>query len=226
MLGRAGFAGLMATAVAVPYAMNNTGLAEKVGLTQAAEQTAQASIGAAGTGLPGGAGQPATQHQSILGLSHEDEKEFENSLSVPKGQELTDVFRFNLTPGDVMSRWPRVSTRLAKLDLLGYRVPLMSGPREDDLAGSLTYYFTDDQRLQRIVFFGTTGDARRIVELVTQRFHFERNLTGDPSIYLYQVRSGKKAVSELRVRPANVIEANKPYERFEVALWIERPEES
>jgi hypothetical protein len=209
----------MATAVAVPYAVNNTGLSEKMGLSQP-EAAAHA---------PATPGQPGAAHphpQGILGLSHEEAQQFENSLAVPKGQDLADVLRFNLTPGDVMSRWPRVSTRLAKLDLLGYRVPLMSGPREDDLAGSLTYYFTDDQRLQRIVFLGTTGDARRIVDLVTQRFHFERNLMGDPSLYLYQVKSGKKAVSELRIRPANVIEANKPYERFEVSLWIERPEES
>ena len=63
----------------------------------------------------------------------------------------------------VLARWPRVSTRLANLDLQGYRVPLVSGTADGDLAGSLTYYFNSQQRVQRITFIGSTGDARPLV---------------------------------------------------------------
>ena len=75
-------------------------------------------------------------------------------------QPLAAVFRCDITPPWVMSQWSRVSTGLAELDLHGYRVALISGTREGDLAGSLTYYFNIQQRLQRITFQGSTGDAR------------------------------------------------------------------
>jgi hypothetical protein len=139
--------------------------------------------------------------------------------------DLADVLRFDLSPDWVVRHWPRVSAALAYLELQGYRVPLVTGTAEDDLAGALTYYFNPQQQLQRITFQGTTGNARKVVELVTTRFGFARRLTNDASVFLYEIPgSNGRATSFLWIRPAPVVKASDPHHRFEVALVIERPE--
>jgi len=123
----------------------------------------------------------------------------------------------------VMANWPRVSADLAELDLQGYRVPLVSGTSEADVAGSLTYYFNAKQRLERITFFGTTGDGRKLVALLESRFEFKRSNTNEPNLFLYQVKSWGKVQSELRIRPSPIVRSEVPNTRFEVALLIDRP---
>lgn len=143
----------------------------------------------------------------------------------PTRNDLAEVFRWDMTTSWILGRWPRVSAALADVELQGYRVPLVTGTATDDLAGSLTYYFNKRQRLQRITFFGTTGDSRRLVALLATKFSFVRELHDDPSLFLYRVRSGRKVTSELRIKPAGVVRADAPYSRFDVALFIERPPE-
>ncbi|OHB78330.1 MAG: hypothetical protein A2V98_20510 [Planctomycetes bacterium RBG_16_64_12] len=139
-------------------------------------------------------------------------------------QELEEVLRFDLTPDWVVRRWPRVSAGLSYLELQGYRVPLVTGTAEDDLAGALTYYFTPRQQLQRITFHGATGNARKLVDLVTSRFGFARRLTNDASVFLYQIPGQDgRAASFLWIRPARVVKADEPNQRFQVALVVERP---
>lgn len=143
----------------------------------------------------------------------------------PRSHELDEVFRFDVTPDWIVSNWPRVSAGLAYLELHGYRVPLVTGTAEDDLAGALTYYFNPQQQLQRITFYGTTGNARKVVDLVTSRFGFARRLTNDASMFVFEIPGPNgKPTSSLWIRPAKVIKADDPHRRFEVALVIERPE--
>jgi hypothetical protein len=137
--------------------------------------------------------------------------------------DLGEVLQFGGTPAWVMTRWPRVTAGLAELDLQGYRVPLVTGTAQDDLAGSLTYYFDKNQRIEFINFHGTTGDPRKLIALVTSRYSFLRQTTGDPGLTLYQVKWNGKALSELRVRPARVLRADQPYARYEVDLAMKRP---
>jgi uncharacterized protein DUF6690 len=136
---------------------------------------------------------------------------------------LGDVLQFEGTPAWVMARWPRVTAGLAELDLQGYRVPLVTGTAQDDLAGSLTYYFDKNQRIEFINFHGTTGDPRKLIALVTSRYSFLRQPTQDPGLYLYQVKWNGKPLSELRVRPARVVRADQPHARYEVDLAMKRP---
>lgn len=145
------------------------------------------------------------------------------TLPSPTFDDLGQVFRWDVSSAWVLGRWPRVSAGLAEVELQGYRVPLVTGTSPDDLAGSLTYYFNRNQRVQRMTFFGTTGDSRRLVGLMAARFGFKRELTDDPSLFLYRIRDGKKVTSELRIEPAHVIRADTPHRRFDIALWIERP---
>jgi uncharacterized protein DUF6690 len=136
---------------------------------------------------------------------------------------LGEVLQFNGTPSWVMARWPRVTASLAELDLQGYRVPLVTGTGEDDLAGSLTYYFDKEQHVAYINFHGTTGDPRKLVSLVMSRYSFVRQSTDDPSLALYQVKWNGKPLSELRIRTARVLRADQPHARYEVDLAMKRP---
>lgn len=140
-------------------------------------------------------------------------------------RDLTEVLRFDVTPQWIMGRWPRVSTGLAQLQLQGYRVPLVTGTAENDLAGALTYYFNPQMQVQRITFHGTTGDASKLVNVVAARFQLTRRLTNDPGLIVYEaVNSSGKPASALRLRSAPIIKASEPYKRFEVELVLERPE--
>jgi hypothetical protein len=136
---------------------------------------------------------------------------------------LEEVLRFEVTTNWILATWPRVSASLAELDVQGYRVPLVSGTTDADIAGSLTYYFNKKQRVERITFFGTTGDARRLVALLESRFSFKRAVTPEPNLFVYQVKSWGKVTSEMRIRPAPIVRSEIPYARFEVALLIDRP---
>lgn len=137
---------------------------------------------------------------------------------------LADVFRFDVTPHEVLTRWPRVSTGMGQLQLLGYRVLLVSGTAEHDLAGSLTYYFDAQQRCQRIAFYGTTGNPEQIVGLLTQRFRFTRKVLNAPGALVYEVPDEYgPAKSVLQMQSADIIKQAEPYRRYKLSLVIERP---
>jgi hypothetical protein len=134
-----------------------------------------------------------------------------------------EILRFDLTPDWVLARWPRISTTTNQPELKGYRVPVVTGARAEDLAGSLTYYFDPQQELQRIVFHGTTGDPQPLVKFVTERFNFRRAKDGEAGWQRYQVVWNGEPVSELRIRPAQVVDATQPHRRYLINLLIERP---
>lgn len=138
---------------------------------------------------------------------------------------LADVLRFDVTTAWVMANWSRVSTALSDIQLQGYRVALITGTGDGDLAGSLTYYFNPLQKVQRIVFQGTTGDARPLVQHLTTHYKFERQVTADPREFLFEVRYHGRPVSQLRMRPAPIVRQDDSRTRFEVSLYLERPEE-
>jgi hypothetical protein len=141
----------------------------------------------------------------------------------PRGVPLVDIeecLRFDVTAAWILGRWPRVTAGLPDHDLQGYRVPLVTGTQEDDLAGSLTYYFNKNQRCQRITFQGTTGDARKLIGYLTARYGFKQQTSSDPNLYLYQIRWNGGPLSELHIRPARIVRADAPQARFEVLLAL------
>lgn len=145
-------------------------------------------------------------------------------LEGPPTHNLDEVLSFDVATGWVLRRWPRVSTGLADLPLEGYRVPLVTGTEETDLAGSLTYYFNAQQKVQRITFYGTTGDPRKLIRLVTTNYNFTRRLTKDPGLFVYEVEHpGGQPTSVLKIQSAPVVKSSEPNRRFEVELVIERP---
>lgn len=220
MLGRKGFAVLLAGAIGGPYLLSTgvksvTSFAGSDSAPQA--DAAQAAIAAPSFSVkaPAAAGADPAADVASSPASSPD--------AVP-AVAMEEVFRLDLTTPWVLGHWPRVSAALADVDLQGYRTPLITGTQIDDLAGSLTYYFNKRQRVQRITFFGTTGDTRRLVALLALRHGFVRELNADPSLFLYRVRENRKVISELRIKPSSILRADEPRTRFEIALLIERPE--
>lgn len=135
---------------------------------------------------------------------------------------IPEAFRFDMTPGWVLARWERVSTSLADLDLQGYRVALVTGGRETDLAGSLTYYFNHKQRVQKIAFQGATGNPAELIGWLTRQYGFRRVVGGPPRVHIYRMRKFSQIASELRVAPSNVVSANSPNARYEISLEMTR----
>lgn len=148
----------------------------------------------------------------------------QSPLTGPAVSDFTEVLRFDLTPAWIVDRWPRVSTGLAQLGLQGYRVPLVTGTAQHDLAGALTYYFNYEQQVQRITFRGTTGDHRRLVQLLTAYYGFVRRPTNSPGVFLFEVpRDDAQAQSFLWIEPAGVLKYTEPHQRFDLTLTLERP---
>jgi hypothetical protein len=140
--------------------------------------------------------------------------------------DASSVFDFQVTPEWVVAHWPSVSTGLAQLQLEGYRVPLVTGTGQQDLAGSLTYYFSPEQKLQQITFIGTTGDPRPLIGLLSGRFHLTRRLANDPGLIVFEaVRGNNELAGSLKLRLAPQTEPNEPYRRYDIELSLARPSE-
>lgn len=137
---------------------------------------------------------------------------------------LAEALRFDVSPAWVLQRWPRVSTDLAQLQLHGYRVPLVTGTKSDDVAGSLTYYFNPGQQVQQITLRGTTGDPRALISFLNERFGYVRRPTNDPGRLIFEtVNSSGKTSGTMIIQSAPVVRANQPYQRYALDLTIERP---
>ena len=132
--------------------------------------------------------------------------------------QLADAVRFDVTPRWVTDRWERISTIRAERDLVGMRVPLVTGTKVEDFAGSLTYYFDANQHLRRLTLYGQTGDDRLVVEHATQKL----GLRPEPHVGagMYILRWNAKPMNVLRISHAPVIRAEEPYARYIVEMEV------
>jgi len=214
----------LAAAVGVPYAISSTGLTK--GVTSSSDD-APAAVTVSSTT------EESSSSIQIPFLSSSDDKDSTKISDVPAApfdpriagdpvQNLAEIFNFQVTTGWVMSRWPRVSTRLGEIDLQGYRVPLVSGTAYDDIAGALTYYFNQQQQVERITFYGTTGDPQKLIATM-QQFGLMPVIHPDAGLSLYQSQANGNVASELQIRPAKVLRSGSPHERYAVALVLVRP---
>jgi hypothetical protein len=214
------FASVIGAAIAVPYLASNTELGRsitsRVGSEHESAPTAPPAVGFSTSNAP------AYSRSGPLPVTAVSAKKLP-PVEGYSARDLGEVLRFDGTPEWVMARWPRVTTSLAEIDMLGYRVPLVTGTNPDDLAGSLTYYFDKSRHVSQINFHGTTGNPQKIVALVTSRFSFVPQRTDDPNLALYQLKWNGKAVSELKIRTARILRADQPNTRFEVDLAMKRP---
>lgn len=136
---------------------------------------------------------------------------------------LDEVFRFDVSKEWVYERWARKSTALAELGLYGVRIPLVTGTQIYDLAGSLTYFFDQSGKVQRISFKGNTGDTTKVVALA-QQYGLQPQATAIVGEQLFQIKRGNDVFSELHTRPSSVLWSSSPHDSFAVELDLQRPE--
>lgn len=136
---------------------------------------------------------------------------------------LDEILSFNVSPRWIIEHWQRVSNGLADPDRQGYRVPLVTGTGEGDLAGSLTYYYDAKQTLLRITFQGKTANPAQLVAYLTSQRKFSREIDPDPGLYAYRYREFSKVKGELKITAAEIIRADEPRRRYDVSLTLDRP---
>lgn len=142
-------------------------------------------------------------------------------LSVTQINSLAEVLRFDIPPSWVMQNFPTVNTGVGDMQLDGLRVPLITGTRPDDLVGTLTYYFDQFQRVQRITLHAVTGDPTRIGSEIQRNYRLQQQpaLGGG----LYTTTWNGTPTSILHITPATVITAEQQNARFTVFLEINQP---
>lgn len=148
-----------------------------------------------------------------------------NGFPAPPTVDLGEVFRFDVTPDWVVLKFPRVTTGLAILQLQGYRVPLVTGTAEDDLVGTLTYYFDATRQVRRITFEGTTGNPNRLLAFLAASYGFVYRPTNNPAVYLYvapEEGSRGQTHSYLWIRPRPILTSEDPHHRFDLSLVLDR----
>jgi hypothetical protein len=141
-------------------------------------------------------------------------------LEEPPVVGIAEAIRFDVTTASIINRWPRVTAGLPEDNLQGYRVPLVTGTRHDEIAGSLTYYFNNQQLCQKITFQGVTGDPTKFTSYIVSNFGLNRQASSDPGMHLYQTRWNGKPVSELKIKVMPVVKADAPHARYEVQLTL------
>jgi hypothetical protein len=214
---------ILATAAGTPYLLLEQDVPSMVrqqtaALFSAESEPAEGELGGmVGSDYPG---RSASEYGYGARAAH-PEAAFPQGITGPPLQDLGEVIRFDIPPSWVTSRWPRVTTTLSETGLEGLRVPLVTGTQVDDLAGSLTYYFDPQHRVQRLTFEGFTGDDRRLVALVVQYY----GLQAEPTLHagMYVARWNARPTSVLRITRSPVMTAASPHSQLQVLLELNRP---
>jgi len=136
--------------------------------------------------------------------------------------DLREVLRFDISPQWVTERFSRVTTVLAELQLDGLRVPMVTGTGPDDLAGSISYYFDQTSRLQRVMLHGFTGDPNSVVETMTQHYGLQREPALEAGVYAR--RWNGMPVHFLRITRAPVVYSDAVHHKFTVFLELNQPD--
>lgn len=174
----------IAAAIGVPYLFQADGanLWEKVQeLIPSASSHSQSSSATPHSLLPPTAGEDQDWSASHSGATALLPGEQPSGLAT--NVSLRDVLDFNITPQWVTHHWSDVSTATAEINLRGLRVSLVTGTKPTDVVGSLTFYFDNQERLQRVVLDGHTGDPAQLVQLVTRYHGFRPERSLDAGLY-------------------------------------------
>ena len=135
-----------------------------------------------------------------------------------------DYLRFDIDRDWINTRWSQVSTIPGEDNLTGLRVPLVSGPRPQDVHGSLTYYFDARQQLQRITLRGWTGDGSPLIDFVTRGLGMQEQASNAAA--LYTAGSSRKLKGALRMDVPPTRRDDAPTEQFMVLMELTNPANS
>ncbi|MEZ6110105.1 MAG: DUF6690 family protein [Pirellulaceae bacterium] len=227
----------LVASVFVPYAWSNDNWKESLaGIYRQWTSRNTAATDGSFWGQPAptafvGSGDPSSaSHQTAYGAPHGWSPTAPVSLPVGSPSmtapvlpsvDVREVLRVDITPEWIVQRWPRVTNFPAEKGWTGFRVPLVTGTRIGDIAGSLTYYFDSRGQVQRLSLVGGTGDATALIGLATGTFGLRNE--GGPGSGLYVARWNQQPTSVLQLRQAAVIHADSPQSRYEIVMEINRP---
>ncbi len=135
--------------------------------------------------------------------------------------DLRDVLRFDISPTWVSQRFARVTTVLAELQLDGLRVPLVTGPQPNDLAGTMTYYFDHAGALQRVNIHGFIGDPAELAQTMQSYYRMAPEPTLDAGVMA--VRWNGVITGLVKLTRAPVMHQDQPYQKYTVFLELNQP---
>lgn len=224
MMRRMAAAGIIATAVGGPYMVTET----EVGRTLSGQ--VRSVVGSASDGTLLSASDPnAHQTTEKLWDSRIGSRDLEKFATTGTQRiaggpvaDFRDVLRFDISPGWVAEHFSRVTTVLSDLRLEGLRVPIVTGTKTDDIAGTVTYYFRPDHRLQRICLHGFTGDPTRLVETMTTNYRMKPRPTLDAGVYTIDWNGGPTSV--LKVTRAPIMYADATRAQHTIFLELNQPD--
>lgn len=225
-------AALIATATGIPYVATQTDMGrDTVAMVSESVQSGSVSGGA----------EPGHAHHEVetlitatsgqyrydtplyqdLGQAKLDHEEGPSIVGAPV-TDLREVMRFDITPTWVIERFTRVSTVLADVRLKALRVPIVTGTRVDDLAGTLTYYFDGSGKVQRVTMHAFTGDPTRLVGAMTQHY----GMTHEPTLEagVFTKRWNGIPIHFLRLTHSSVVHADALHQKYTVFLELNQPD--
>ena len=132
-----------------------------------------------------------------------------------------EVFRFDVSESWVRDRWNRISTNAEAVGLHGLRVALVTGTNAWDLHGSLTYYFDQNHRPQRITFRGWAGDGVNLTEFLTKFYGFRSQPTHWAGFYLSE--NGRNQTGGILMQYPTVIYRENQIQQVAVVMEINNP---
>ena len=133
---------------------------------------------------------------------------------------IDQILDFDITPSAITNRWARVSFHVREDGFHSYRVPVVTGEEKDDLAGSLTYLFNENEQLQRIEFLGYTKNIDTLVRVMKHKFSMTRRPS--PIQALYVKSQNKLPVSALRVIHPDVVKTSANSTTYEIRFELNR----
>jgi hypothetical protein len=142
-------------------------------------------------------------------------------LAGPAGISMAEALRFDINPQWVAEQWSRVTTRLPDAEYQGLRVPLVTGTELYDLAGSLSYYFNEQNQMERLGLMAYTGDFEPLAALVQQRFGLTRYASVGPGLFM-SFQQGQP-IGVLHVEEPPVVTSGSPQARYRVELELNVP---
>ena len=135
--------------------------------------------------------------------------------------DFKEIFRFDVSPTWAKQRWERLTTIPVENGLHGLRTALVTGTNSWDLNGSLTYFFDQNHRPQRITFRGWVGDPSRLVNLATQHFGLKSRPTHWAGLYL--ANFGGAQTGGLLMKDPDTIDRRNQVQRTAVIMEINQP---
>ena len=222
MLRQIATAGAIAAAVGGPYVASETDLGRS--MTTSVANVFDGTSGVVTVDAQGNA-HHATERLWDDRIGSRDLDRFhETELKTLAGgpvADFRDVLRFDITPSWVDTHFARVTTVLSELQLEGLRVPLVTGTKTDDIAGTVTYFFRHDQRLQRVTLHGFTGDPSRLIRTMTEHYGMKQQATLDTGVY--SINWNGRPTSVLKVTRAPVMYADATRHQHTVFLELNQP---